>query len=79
MNAIMGQGVIISLTVIILSRRQRYYVENGEIKASIDNFSVVSNLAEMLLNIQNISYDDINKNSGIHTGSVLIENCFINS
>ena len=56
-----------------------YYVEKGQIKYPIDNFSIVSNLAEMLLNIQGISHDDINKNGHIHTGSVLIENCFISS
>ena len=72
----MGRGV--SLTTGNYSQgAMGFYIENGEIQYPIDNFTVVGNLNEMLNNIQGIAYDNIDTNTAIRIGSMLIENCFI--
>ena len=75
-HEIMGQGANL-VTGEYSQGASGYYVENGKIKYPINNFTIVGNLRDMIKKIKCIASDDIDKNSNIQTGSVLIESCFI--
>ncbi|WP_119344786.1 TldD/PmbA family protein [Facilibium subflavum] len=72
----MGQGLDIT-TGDYSQGAMGYYVKNGQIQYPVDNFTVSGNLADMFKNIQAISNDNIDKNTRIQTGSLLIDNCHI--
>lgn len=73
---IMGHGIDI-VTGNYSQAASGYYMSDGELKYSVNNVVVVSNLIDMLNNIKALSYDNIDKNSRIQVGSILIDNCFI--
>ena len=71
----MGQGI--NLTTGNYSQgAMGFYVENGQIQYPIDNFTISGQLHNMLTDIQAVA-DDIDRNSRIHCGSMLIGKCTI--
>jgi PmbA protein len=67
---VMGQGVNI-VTGDYSRGAFGFWVENGEIQYPVNEITIASNLKDMFNNIVSIG-NDVNRNSGIQTGSILI-------
>lgn len=72
---LMGQGVNI-LTGDFSRGASGFWVENGEIKFPVEEITIAGNLKDMFLNIGAIG-SDINNNSALRCGSILIESMIV--
>ena len=71
----MGQGVNI-VTGDYSRGAAGFWVENGEIQYPVTEITIASNLADMFMQMAVIGHD-INRNSSIATGSILIESMMV--
>ena len=83
----MGTGVLITETMgmgvnIVTGDYSQgaagFWVENGEIQYSVDEFTIASNLREMFMGIQSIA-NNVETRGNIRTGAVLIDNMMVAS
>ncbi len=71
-DKLLGQGVNIN-TGIYSKGISGFWVENGKIKFPVNEVTISGNLKELFYNIIQMS-DDVNTNSNIRTGSILVPN-----